>query len=264
MDIEGKIENDEAEMKNIMHEANADIAKGTEDSTILTEALPPTEYQGVAENLNLAPKISEQSKEKILDTTVPTEIRLVEGNLEQEDWDVTRPEKEVCVHIQILCFQNSNFHLMVVNSIFSIGQENNLDREDTVQTDKATLSVKGAEKDTIKQGGHPEDAGTDTLGEELIARKHQELANTYSEVPDVFKQRNEKMLDTKESTEVRPVEDTLKQEEQVVMEQENYVSIQKQKLCLLNFEPLFPYPYLTNKVSLLTGKVFACGKNNRK
>lgn len=98
----------------------------------------------------------------------------------------------------------------------------------------------------------------------MIARKHQELAKTYSEVPDNFKQRNEKMLGTKESTEVRPTEETFKKEEQVVVEQESYVSIQIQKLCLLNFEPLFPYPYLTNKVSPLTGKVFACRKNNRK
>lgn len=121
MDMEGKIKNDEAtyyvqetEMKNSMHEANAVAARDTEDYTILTEALPPREYQGLAENLNRTPMVSEQSKEKILDTMVSTEIRLVEGNLKQEDRDVMRPEKEVCVHIQILCSLNSNFHLVLI------------------------------------------------------------------------------------------------------------------------------------------------------
>lgn len=123
-----------------------------------------------------------------------------------------------------------------INLIISIGQDKNLDREDTVQNDEAKLSLKGAEKDIIKQEGHPDDAGTDTLGEELIAGKHQELAKTSSEVPDIFKRRNEKMLDIKESTEGRPVEETLKQEEQVIMEQENDVSIQIQKM---SFEPIF-------------------------
>lgn len=99
MDVEGTTGNDEGEKETEKHEGNSD----TVDTKGLTEGLPTSEYQELAENSSTMLDISEERNEKMLNTKESIEIRPVQGSSKQEaQGDVIEPVKEVSIDIRTL------------------------------------------------------------------------------------------------------------------------------------------------------------------
>lgn len=108
MDIEGRTQIDEAthsaeegEENTVKHDGNADV-KDVACIDRLAEGWPPREHLELPETSSAVPEITENLKEKILDSTEPTEVRQVGGSLKHEEWKVVEPEKEVSVYIKTL------------------------------------------------------------------------------------------------------------------------------------------------------------------
>lgn len=169
-----------------------------------TEKLPPREhYEELAEHSSVAvSKVAEVRNDKSQDAT----------------------EKEVSIYIQTLCSPNK------CSSYFFFQFK---------QKDEAMFSAKASQKETIKSEGNPDDAGTSGLTDELPTRECEELAGNSRMLPDISKERNEKLIETTESIEINSVEGILKQKEWEVTGQEKEVSLHLPKQCFTNSETNF-------------------------
>lgn len=110
MHIEVTTQNDEAshsteegEKMMLKHEENINAA-GTSK---VAEELPPREYQEQLGNSSEVPEDSKKRREKMPDTMEQVVITSLERSMEQDEWDVLEPEKEVRHHTKIIMFPNS-------------------------------------------------------------------------------------------------------------------------------------------------------------